>query len=211
MFSVHTIADSVMQTEFDYDVSAVSFWSLSGWFNENIGQLNVKINKEFFVESGIITPTGDFGIEEGTIYKQIYLCRHYNKKVRDTLRGTESLTDFISLQEGDSRITRVNKNELAKTYRGMANDAQEELDKMVAAYNLYQASPRQVTYSNTVLNEDEDSTESSSSSSDSCEQEVFSGYYGGGTPTQTPTTASAIADDLDSPYNHWVWNGSAWT
>ena len=68
----------------------------------------------------------------------------YNKKTRDVLRGTESLTDFISLSEGDTKIQRVNKNELAKTYRGLANDAQEELDKMVSAYNIYQASPSQV-------------------------------------------------------------------
>lgn len=43
------------------------------------------------------------------------------------------------------------------------------------------------------------------------DQEVFSGNYGGGTPTQTPSTGSAIAYDLDSPFDSWVWNGSAWT
>ena len=41
-------------------------------------------------------------------------------------------------------ITRTNKNELAKTYRGLANDSKEELDKLVTSYSLYQSQPVQV-------------------------------------------------------------------
>jgi hypothetical protein len=41
-------------------------------------------------------------------------------------------------------------------------------------------------------------------------QRVFNGHYGGGTPTQTPVVDSAIADDLDEPFNHWVWDGTTW-
>jgi hypothetical protein len=41
-------------------------------------------------------------------------------------------------------ITRTNKNEIAKTYRAMAKDVTEELEKSVYAYNYYQAKPRQV-------------------------------------------------------------------
>ncbi len=41
--------------------------------------------------------------------------------------------------------------------------------------------------------------------------QVFSGHYAGGVPTDVPTTSAAIADDLDAPFNHWVWDGAAWT
>tara|TARA_R110000868_G_scaffold410412_1_gene698383 strand:+ start:2296 stop:2523 length:228 start_codon:yes stop_codon:yes gene_type:complete len=40
--------------------------------------------------------------------------------------------------------------------------------------------------------------------------QVFSGNYGGGTPTQTPTTSAAIAYDLDAPNLDWRWDGTAW-
>lgn len=40
--------------------------------------------------------------------------------------------------------------------------------------------------------------------------QVFSGNYGGGTPTQTPTSPAAVAYDLDSPFNFWHWDGAAW-
>lgn len=40
--------------------------------------------------------------------------------------------------------------------------------------------------------------------------QYFNGHYGGGPPNVIPTAASATADDLDDPYNHWIWNGSVW-
>lgn len=39
--------------------------------------------------------------------------------------------------------------------------------------------------------------------------QVYSGHYAGAAPSETPTGA-AIAYDLDSPYDVWYWNGSAW-
>ena len=77
----------------------------------------------------------------------IYLkeeIRNNKEKARNVLKGIDSSVDFISLREGDSMITRTNKNEIAKTYRGLAKDAEEELEKQVYAYNYYQAQPRQV-------------------------------------------------------------------
>lgn len=41
-------------------------------------------------------------------------------------------------------------------------------------------------------------------------QRVFSGNYGGGTPSDTPIASEAIAYDLDPPNNFWIWTGSAW-
>ena len=40
--------------------------------------------------------------------------------------------------------------------------------------------------------------------------QVFSGNYGGIAPEITPTTPAAVAYDLDSPFNFWTWNGTAW-
>lgn len=40
--------------------------------------------------------------------------------------------------------------------------------------------------------------------------QVFRGAYGGGTPTDTPTTSAALAYDTDPPYSLWKWSGTAW-
>jgi hypothetical protein len=41
-------------------------------------------------------------------------------------------------------------------------------------------------------------------------QQVFSGFYGGGLPTDTPTTSAALAYDLDPPNTTYQWDGAQW-
>ncbi len=143
-YSVHDLADEIFANEFEYDSGYAQFYFISGWLANNIGQLNTKIYSSFEVSSSDFTPTGDFKQEERAIYKQMYLYEFYIKKTRKVLRGVDSSVDFLSLREGDTVITRTNKNELAKTYRGLANDAREEMERLVTSYNLYQAAPVQV-------------------------------------------------------------------
>jgi hypothetical protein len=143
-YSVHSLADEIFGNEFEYDSGVAQFYFISGWLANNIGALNNKLFTSFEVNGDNITPTGTFQQEERAVYKQMYLCNFYTKKTRQILRGIDSTVDFITLREGDSMITRTNKNELAKTYRGLANDAKEELDRLVISYNMYQAAPVQV-------------------------------------------------------------------
>jgi len=143
-YSVHDIADEIFANEFEYDSGYAQFYYISGWINNNIGLLNTKIYTNYRVSNGLIEPTGEFKQEEHAIYKQIYLYEFYTKKTRQVLRGVDSSVDFVTLREGDTMITRTNKNELAKTYRGLANDAREEMERLVVSYNIYRASPVQV-------------------------------------------------------------------
>ena len=143
-YSVHNLADEIFVNEFEYDTGYAQFYFISGWLANNVGQLNTKIFTEFEVVSGNFTPTGEFKQEERAIYKQMYLYEFYTKKTRQVLRGVDSSTDFVTLREGDTMITRTNKNELAKTYRGLANDAKEELDNLIDSYKIFQAAPVQV-------------------------------------------------------------------
>ena len=143
-YSVHDLADEIFANEFEYDSGYAQFYFISGWLANNIGQLNNRIYSSFEVEDGNFMPSGAFRQEERAIYKQMYLYEFYTKKTRQVLRGVDSAVDFISLREGDTAITRTNKNELAKTYRTLANDAMQELDKLITSYTIYQASPLQV-------------------------------------------------------------------
>tara|TARA_A100001515_G_scaffold42029_1_gene33160 strand:- start:158 stop:646 length:489 start_codon:yes stop_codon:yes gene_type:complete len=143
-YSVHNLADEIFANEFEYDSGYAQFYYISGWLSNNVGQLNTKLYTEFEVVSGNFSPTGDFQQEERSIYKQMYLYEFYTKKTRQVLRGVDSSVDFLSLREGDTMITRTNKNELAKTYRSLANDAKEELDQLVNSYRIFQAAPVQV-------------------------------------------------------------------
>jgi len=143
-YSVHSLADEIFGNEFDYDSGYAQYYFISGWLANNIGQLNNRLFTSYEVTGDHFLPTGSFKQEERAIYKQMYLYEFYTKKTRQVLRGVDSEVDFISLREGDSMITRTNKNELAKTYRGLANDANSELEKLITSYNMYQAAPMQV-------------------------------------------------------------------
>ena len=143
-YSVHDLADEIFGNEFDYDSGYAQFYYISGWLGNNVGLLNTKLFTSFSVDGSNFIPTGEFKQEERSIYKQMYLYEFYTKKTRQVLRGIDSSVDFITLREGDTMITRTNKNELAKTYRGLANDEREEMERLVAAYNIYQAAPVQV-------------------------------------------------------------------
>lgn len=143
-YSVHDLADEIFANEFEYDSGYAQFYYISGWLANNVGLLNTKIYSQYSVQNSNFEPTGIFQQEERSIYKQMYLYEFYTKKTRQVLRGVDSSVDFVTLREGDTMITRTNKNELAKTYRGLANDAREEMERLVSSYNIYQAAPVQV-------------------------------------------------------------------
>ena len=143
-YSVHDLADEIFANEFEYDSGYAQFYYISGWLANNVGLLNTKIYSQYSVQDSNFEPTGTFRQEERSIYKQMYLYEFYTKKTRQVLRGVDSSVDFVTLREGDTMITRTNKNELAKTYRGLANDAREEMERLVSSYNIYQAAPVQV-------------------------------------------------------------------
>ena len=159
-YLVSTIATGIYNDEFDSDTGYSTLSSISGWLANNVGLLNT-ITYTAFSGSGVtagtlngdtvLQPSGNFRFEESDIFKQIYLTNYYTKKARAILKGIDSSVDFISLREGDSMITRTNKNEIAKTYRGFAKDAQEALDGLVAKYNIYGAAPVQVAGADAAL------------------------------------------------------------
>ena len=142
------LANTVFVNEFDSDTNMATLAQVSGWFENNVGELNNLLFTSFSGDGDAGHPdqvfTPAMGFEESGIYKKLYLKHFYQKKARNVLKGIDSSVDFITLREGDSMITRTNKNEIAKVYRGFAKDASEELEKAVYAYNFYQARPRQV-------------------------------------------------------------------
>ena len=138
------MANEIMDCEFDNDSCLNSFQSIECWLETNLGMLNTLIDTNYCVEAP------ELDSEAQAIYKQLYLCNYYSKKARNALRGIMSISasddssEILSLKDGESSVSFMNKNETAKVIRGLANDAKEDLDKLVNKYNMYQSEPRQV-------------------------------------------------------------------
>ena len=141
MSNIGDLANSIYINEFDS--SGVPVESISWWIENNIGQLNNIIYTSFSGVSGVVD---GLNLEEQSILKEMYLYHYYTKQTRNTIRGIANDTNgnILSVRDGDNSITFVNKNEVSKVYKNLAQDANEKLMDLVSRYNSYQASPRQV-------------------------------------------------------------------
>ncbi len=137
------LATEIVNDEFDYltgsDMSG-QIVSASGWLSGNVGILNTLLHQSFSGENPEIDE------EAQAIFKLSYLSSYYRRKMQATLRGIDSSVDWITIREGDSSMTKTNKNEVAKSWRGMANDASAELQKLVDSYKIYDAAPVEVNH-----------------------------------------------------------------
>ena len=141
------LASGIVVTEFDGDTGIATVANVSGWLYENLGQVNTYLYTDF---SGDMA-SGAYGymdIEAQNVLKELYLCNYYNKQARNALRGIASSTvsgdNVLSLKDGESAVTFVNRNEVSKVYRGLASDCMDKVTRLASQYNIYQAQPRQL-------------------------------------------------------------------
>lgn len=141
MSILSNLASGIHAQEFDSDDTITTTGAITAWMETNLGQLNALLYTEF---SGAAAP---LDLEAQGIYRELYLAHFYRKESRKALRGivdTGIANGILSLTDGDSTVAFVNKNEVAKVFRLQAKDHQENLDKMVAQYQIWEAAPRQV-------------------------------------------------------------------
>jgi len=142
MSVISNLALAIFQTEFDGDTGNIPESYIEAWLNENVGQLNTRINSNF---SG--TGTDLMSLEAQIIYKEMYMCSYYRKQVRNALRGilhSSNGSDILNLKDTNSAVTFVNKNEVAKVYKTLIDECEKRIDKWSHQYNMYQAEPLQL-------------------------------------------------------------------
>ena len=130
--------------------SDLSHASIAFWLRTNIGDLNILINKKFYItdttlEIGILEGSGDvFGNIEKSIFKMIYSIHYYERLFRNAL-GAASVDSVVSVTDDGSTVVKINKNELAKNYSQLRRQISEELFLLTKNYNMNEAKPIQVT------------------------------------------------------------------
>ena len=144
---LESLASGIVTTEFDSDTGIATVASVSGWLYENLGRVNTYLYTNFSGDNA----TGTYeimDIEAQNVLKELYLSNYYNKEARNALRGitksSVSGDNVLSLKDGESAVTFINRNEVSKVYRGLANDSMDKVTRMAAQYNIYQAQPRQL-------------------------------------------------------------------
>mgnify|MGYP003641201461 CR=1 FL=1 len=143
MKCISDITQDIFENEFMGEFSMTNPDCISGWLDSNVGKLNTQLYECFSGQSG----TYCFNDQAGDIYKLMYMQDYYTKQAAIALRGILDGTggsNILSVKEGDTAVTRVNKNEVAKTMRSVATDYSNQIDSLVGKYQIYISNPVQV-------------------------------------------------------------------
>lgn len=117
---------------------------VTSWLRNNLGSLNLRINGEYSLSGDCIVP--DFSTNVSGIYTEMYYCAYFAKQANKFLGGAAyDWTEIRGDEQGS--IRRVSKNEVAKTFRLLSKDCQENLTKLTEWFNgLNSSLPTQVLY-----------------------------------------------------------------
>ena len=119
-------------------------------FNEATGALGLSVSGD----NGIASAPAIVAIqpEEVAILKKMYVVHYYDKQIRSTV-GAASTDPIVEVTSDGSRVRKINKNELSKTYLALKREEYAELMDLVNAYKLRKSTPVQVAGDDTVRGE----------------------------------------------------------
>lgn len=162
---IGTIASGLLEYEFDYITGTqktAELQLISGSLSGRMGELNILLNQSFSFEADG-NPYPRLQKEESDILELLYIRDYNTKQAQKLLRGiydpgtagsiADSDTPWIELSEGDTTIKRspgssgssaASRITMSKDFKALSEEAREKIEKLVYAYNMYGAEPRQV-------------------------------------------------------------------
>lgn len=110
---------------------------ISGWLTSsgNLGGLNNKLTTCFYFSGDGSCIVGGFGGIEASIYQSIYTSNYYLSRANVLLAGGDT-SSWISLAEGDSKVTREGISARAKVYLDMYSATTKDLNIAIANWKL---------------------------------------------------------------------------
>ena len=117
-------------------------------FNEASGALGLSVSGDNGTAS---TPAiVSIQAEESSVLKKMYIVHYYDQQIRATV-GAASSDPVVEVASDGSRVRKINKNELSKTYISLKREEYSELTDLINAYKLRKSSPVQVAGDDTVV------------------------------------------------------------
>ncbi len=130
----------------------ISIASVAFWLRTNVGSLNVLLNKDYSINQStfeIESSDNNFTINEKNIFKKLYIIHYYDRQLRKTLVSV-SLDSVVSISDEGSSVTKVNKNELSKTFAGIKKQEMAELKELINQYSINSIVPLQIAGDDTI-------------------------------------------------------------
>lgn len=119
-------------------------------FNEGTGALGLSISGETGATSDPVIVS--IQAEEAAVLKKMYIVHYYDQQIRSTV-GAASTDPVVEVASDGSRVRKINKNELSKTYLALKKEEYMELVDMINSYKLRKSSPVQGAGDDTIRGE----------------------------------------------------------
>tara|TARA_Y100001938_G_C8091270_1_gene435227 strand:- start:2174 stop:2686 length:513 start_codon:yes stop_codon:yes gene_type:complete len=130
--------------------TTLSIPAITYWIRSNVGQMNNLIHTSFFINSKdleivetVDSKSVEIGEEEKAIIKKMYFIHFYDQKLRTHMIAMDTDT-VISVRDGDSGVTKINRNEMTRSMASIKAQEYNELQILVGSYKMTKATPIQV-------------------------------------------------------------------
>ena len=117
-------------------------------FNEGTGALGLSVAGDNGATADPVIVS--IQAEESSVLKKMYIVHYYDQQIRATV-GAASSDPVVEVASDGSRVRKINKNELSKTYISLKKEEYAELTDLINAYKLRKSSPVQVAGDDTVI------------------------------------------------------------
>lgn len=91
-------------------------------------------------------PSPELTDAQQAIYRLMYERDYYVTKLNQTLAGLAPGNGAIEISEGDSRVKFINPVEMAKVYKDLLRQLNEQLNLVVATYRIDKSLPSTVVF-----------------------------------------------------------------
>jgi hypothetical protein len=135
------LARDTFANEFESNTGITTFSQISGWYAANVGNLNNLLNTSF---SGA---DPEIDVEASAIFQSMYMGAYYDRQARRAALGVISSANgenILSVSDGDNKIQFSNRNEIAKTFRGLSADTTAAIEKAADKYCLFLSAPKSI-------------------------------------------------------------------
>ena len=140
------VVDIAQEIYFDLNSpSDLSLAAVSFWIRANIGNLNNSIFSSFIINDSyeITESDAEININAVAILKKMYMVHRYAVIIRSKITEV-SANDVVEIQDQDTRVRRIDKNQLIRSISAEKKQEEEELRFLISNYRANKSSPGQV-------------------------------------------------------------------
>ena len=140
------VVDIAQEIYFDLNSpSDLSLAAVSFWVRANIGNLNNSIFSSFNINDSyeIVQDDAEININAVAILKKMYMVHRYAVIIRSKITEV-STNDVVEIQDQDTRVRRIDKNQLIRSISAEKKQEEEELRFLISNYRANKSTPGQI-------------------------------------------------------------------